>query len=99
MQPDVLPGGGWFAPASSGRLYVQDDHNGKRVGAWCAQPNNKRDTYLQIDFGRIKKITALATQGRDVYFEHVKSYRLSFSKDRSTWDMYHEQRNVKVSHF
>ena len=90
-------GGGWYAPASSARLYKEDDHRLKHVGAWCADPRSNRDKYLQIDFGTRKRITALATQGRDVYFEHVKSYSLSFSDDGSSWHDYREGGNKKVS--
>ena len=52
---------------------------------------------MQIDFGEKKRITALATQGRDVYFEHVKSYSLAFSDDRRTWHEYREGTDKKVS--
>ncbi|CAB3982231.1 zinc metallo ase nas-13-like [Paramuricea clavata] len=84
------PGGGWYARASSARLYKEDDHRLKNVGAWCAEPNNNREKYLQIDFGSEKIITALATQGRDVYFEHVKAYSLSFRLGVS-WVHYRER--------
>ena len=36
------------------------------------------------------------SQGRDRYFEHVKSYSLSFSDDRRTWREYQEQGEKKV---
>ena len=90
-------GGGWYAPASSARLYKKDDHRLKHVGAWCADPRSNREKYLQIDFGSRKRITALATQGRDEYFEHVKSYSLSFSNDGSSWYDYRESGTKKVS--
>ena len=91
-----VPGGGWYAPASSARLYKEDDHRLKHVGAWCADPRSNREKYLQIDFGNEKRITALATQGRDVYFEHVKSYSLSFSNDGSSWNDYREGGTKKI---
>ncbi|XP_046845051.1 zinc metalloproteinase nas-14-like [Xenia sp. Carnegie-2017] len=89
------PGGGWSAPAHSARLYKEDDHQKRFVGGWCARPGFKNQ-YLQIDFGRRRRITAIATQGRDVYFEHVKSYSLKFSNDRRVWTDYQENDEVKV---
>ena len=86
----------WSAPASSARLYKKDDHRLKHVGAWCADPRRSGEKYLQIDFGNRKRITALATQGRDKYFEHVKSYSLSFSNDGSSWYDYREGGEKKV---
>ncbi|XP_028395190.1 zinc metalloproteinase nas-13-like [Dendronephthya gigantea] len=90
------PGGGWFAPAASGRLYKEDDHQRKRVGAWCHAPYNREEKHLTIDFGRRRRIVALATQGRDTYFEHTKSYSLSFSDDRTQWREYREGGSKKI---
>ena len=36
------------------------------------------------------------SQGRDRYFEHVKSYSLSFSDDRRIWREYKEEGEKKV---
>ena len=36
------------------------------------------------------------SQGRDRYFEHVKSYSLSFSDDRRIWREYKEEGGKKV---
>ena len=58
----LLAGGGWGAYAYSGRLYLEDNHKRKEVGAWCANPGSKNQ-YLQIDLGRRRTITAVATQG------------------------------------
>ena len=58
----VLSGGGWAARAYGGRLYMQDNHARKEVGAWCARPRSKNQ-YLQIDLGEPRTITAVATQG------------------------------------
>lgn len=54
---------------------------GRKVGAWSAANNNK-DQWLRVDFGRIVKITKVATQGRQDYSQWVKTYTLSFSEEK-----------------
>merc|ERR1712142_834625 len=61
------PGGGWDAATANGRLYFMDDHDKKRIGAWCpteAQRNNPSTMYMTIDLGRTKTIKYIASQGR-----------------------------------
>ena len=54
-------GGGWVAGARNARLYFEDDHGQKRIGGWCASSRNPQ--WIKVDFGRVKKITGIATQG------------------------------------
>ena len=58
----LSPGGGWYAYAFSGRLYLEDNHANKYIGAWCAQPRSKNQ-FLEINLSALKTITAVATQG------------------------------------
>lgn len=39
----------------------------------------------------------LVVIGRDKYFEHVKTYQLSFSVDGKTWTKYKEKGKLRVS--
>ena len=56
-----IPGRWDFGPHNA-RLYKEDDRLRKRVGAWCADDKNK-ESWLQVDLGKIKFVTAVATQG------------------------------------
>lgn len=55
--------GSWDFGAYNGRLYKQDDRIRKRTGCWCAR-NKKKEQWLQVDLGKIKFVTAVATQGK-----------------------------------
>lgn len=85
----------WDFGPYNGRLYLQDDRIRKRIGGWCARHKN-HNQWLQVDLGKIKSVTAVATQGRDKYYEHVKSYELAFSKDGVRWNRYKENGRVRV---
>ena len=50
-----------MAGARNARLYFEDDHKSKRIGAWCA--NKRKNQWLKIDLGRKRKLTGIATQG------------------------------------
>lgn len=87
--------GGWDFGAYNARLYKQDNRYQKRIGGWCAK-DKQNGHWLQVDLGKIKFVTAVATQGRDKYFEHVKSYELAFSKDGQRWNKYKEDGRFRV---
>lgn len=54
--------GKWDFGAHNARLYKEDDLVYKKVGGWCAK--NKTNQWLQVDLGRPRIITAVATQGK-----------------------------------
>ena len=54
--------GPWDFGAYNGRLYKQDDRIKKRIGGWCAK-DKRKGQWLQVDLGKIKFVTAVATQG------------------------------------
>lgn len=85
----------WDFGPHNARLYLQDDRIRKRIGGWCARYRN-HNQWLQVDLREIKIVTAVATQGRDKYFEHVKSYELAYSKDGVRWNYYKENGRVRV---
>ncbi|CAB3997590.1 zinc metallo ase nas-13-like [Paramuricea clavata] len=90
------PGASWTASASNARLYMRDDHDNKRIGCWCAAYGQTENQWLQVDLGQVKYVSAVATQGRDRYFEHVETYELSFSQDGSVFKNYKENGSVKL---
>lgn len=62
----VYSGGAWGATASNARLYMIDDHDKKRIGAWCAAYGQTKNQWLQVDLGEIKYVSAVATQGTEL---------------------------------
>ena len=40
---------------------------------------------------------SICSSGRDVFYEHVKSYELEFSTDGVSWERYKENGTSKVS--
>ena len=58
-------GGGWLAPPKAARLYLTDDHTTRTVGAWCANPGATKSSWLEIDLGKVKRVTGVATQGTE----------------------------------
>lgn len=64
-------GGGWQASAKNARLYFEDDYDDKRIGSWCAASHASAKSskgYVQVDLGRRKTITYIATQGKLIHF-------------------------------
>ncbi|XP_020628101.1 contactin-associated protein-like 5 [Orbicella faveolata] len=58
-----------------------------QIGGWSALTNDQNQ-YLQIKFNQIFQITGAATQGRGDDAQWVKSYKLEYSTDGSTWTYY-----------
>jgi len=90
---DYRPGT-WRASADNARLYFEDDQDSKRIGAWCS--NDRENQWLQVDLGKAKRIRGIATQGRDVFHEHVKEYKLAFSNDGSNFQVYQENGKERI---
>ncbi|PFX24322.1 EGF-like repeat and discoidin I-like domain-containing protein 3 [Stylophora pistillata] len=74
--------------AIQGRLIFQA--GGGKEGGWSARANNQNQ-WLQADLGSVKKVTHLATQGRNAASQWVKSYMVEYSDDGSTFHVYKEQ--------
>ena len=91
--PDNLKPGDWEASARNARLYFEDDHQKKRIGAWCAASHDQvgsADGYIQVDFGSQRTINYIATQGRFRYFERVSQFQIQYSNDGTTFKTYSE---------
>ncbi|XP_032220214.2 uncharacterized protein LOC5519420 isoform X2 [Nematostella vectensis] len=86
--------GKWDFGPRNARLYKEDDSVYKRVGGWCAA--GKRNQWLQVDLGNVRIITAVAIQGRDKSYEHVKSFELGFSVDGKKFYKYREKGKLKT---
>ena len=65
------------------------------ASAWCSQPKQKGE-WLKIDLARKMIVTKIATQGRPNHSRWVTSYKISFSQDDHTWEVYKEHGVEKV---
>lgn len=52
---------------------------------------------LQVDFEALTRVTGIATQGRYDAEQWVKTYRLTYSRDGSSYKYYTERRVIKVT--
>lgn len=86
-----------FANAGKGRLHLFPKFG--ENGGWVANPNDKYDSWFQVDFGRWTKVTGISTQGRQDDFNWVTKYRVSYSYDGIFFRDYKENGEVaKVLH-
>ena len=60
------------------------------VKSWCQKTTAITYDYIQFDMGALQTVCAIATQGKK-NGSLVKSYKLSFSTDESSWVVYQEQ--------
>ena len=79
-------------PAKNGRL------NYTSGSSWCAGTSDT-NPYLQIDLQTLHIICAVSTQGNSQANQWVKTYKLQFSMDGTTWKDYKEAGQVKVQCF
>ncbi|CAH3028552.1 unnamed protein product, partial [Porites evermanni] len=77
----------WTQP-SAGRLWNNMRLHESTLGGWCAMEEDD-DPYLQIDLGKQKVITAVATQGlNNPQGNWVERYSLNYSCDGINWKTY-----------
>ena len=70
-----------------GRLRTEGE--GSYGGGWAAQYNDVHQ-FLQFDFSKVTKLTAVATQGRSEADWMVTSYTLAYSVDGGSFTTYGE---------
>ncbi len=63
--------------------------------SWSARQRNQNQ-WIQVDLGRKKVVTAIATQGRRNYDQWVKTYFVSYSPDGKNFKSYKIDGAVKV---
>ena len=79
-------------PAKNGRL------NYTSGSSWCAGTGDT-NPYVQIDLQTLHIICAVSTQGNSQADQWVKTYKLQFSINGTTWMDYKEAGQVKVQCF
>ena len=91
--------GSWEAEARNARLYFTDDHKNRRIGAWCSRTSDVTTNSLQslvVDLSKVKRITHIATQGRDKYFERVSEFKVGYSDDGRKFYAYTENGEERI---
>ena len=66
---------------------------GGKSGAWSSRPNNLNQ-WLQMNFGKVAKVSRVATQGRMDANQWVKTYRLAYSLDGEFFHHYPKVRHI-----
>ena len=51
---------------------------GGKTGAWSSRTNDKSQ-WIQVDFGEVKRVTQVGSQGRSDYAQWVTRYKVSYS--------------------
>ena len=80
---------GW--DANKGRL--------RNSRAWCSKSNNPTSEYFQIDLLRVRRVSAIATQGvKHLLFNnyYVETYMIKYSYDGATWFYYEAQNGADM---
>jgi len=70
-----------FQPAY-GRL------NGSRGDGWCAKSARANNEWLQVDLGKLYTVCAVTTQGDINGNEWVNFFKVFFSVNGQSWDVY-----------
>ncbi|XP_066276034.1 uncharacterized protein [Branchiostoma lanceolatum] len=76
---------------SKARLHSPEEgrtSQGGWAGAWCANYPLNTNEWLQVDMGAETTVAGVITQGRPAGNQWVKSYKLRFSRDGTTWSTY-----------
>ena len=92
--PHIIPN----AQITSSSYYLRYyPHIGRlnEVKGWCHRTTAITDDYIQVDMRPLHTVCAIATQGKK-NGSFVKSYKLSFSTDESSWVVYQGQNIDKV---
>ena len=76
--------------AAQARLHFKAD--GNKAGVWSALTNDLNQ-WLQVDLGSYTRVTRVATQGRNGYDQWVTKYKLQYSDDGITFQVYREARS------
>lgn len=74
-----------YHSAALARLWLK--RNDPLKGAWSAGHNNGYQ-WIQVDLGRMIRVTGVATQGREDYDQWVVSYVITYSLDGKTFAQY-----------
>ena len=80
---------------SDWRPYYGRFYEARGVGRWYPRTTTNRSDYLQVDMESVRSVCSVATQGTYSSY-YSTSYKLSFSVDGATWEIYKTDNNAKV---
>ncbi|KAI8494564.1 EGF-like repeat and discoidin I-like domain-containing protein 3 [Branchiostoma belcheri] len=66
------------------------------AAGWCADNGFTSGEWLQVDLNSLTNVAGVITQGRGDIGQRVTSYKLTFSADGVTWEIYSEDGQEKV---
>ncbi|XP_046862160.1 lactadherin-like isoform X1 [Xenia sp. Carnegie-2017] len=64
--------------------------------SWAPAARNRMNSWHQVDFGKVKIITGVATQGSCIGIGFQKTYTFSYSNDGKNWSPYKENGSIKI---
>ncbi|XP_046862284.1 coagulation factor V-like isoform X2 [Xenia sp. Carnegie-2017] len=64
--------------------------------SWAPAARNRMNSWHQVDFGKVKIITGVATQGSCIGVGFQKTYTFSYSNDGKNWSPYKENGSIKI---
>ena len=70
----------------------------RRNGCWIPDEND-HSQWLQVDFGEVKQVKGIATQGCYDDLRYVKSYSLRYSNHSNSFQQYQPESHTKVRVF
>lgn len=70
--------------------------NGNSGDGWCSKAAATNNEWLKVDLGKLYSVCAVATQGDRNGNEWVTAFKLSFSLDGTSWNVYKGDTNKDV---
>ncbi|XP_031574613.1 uncharacterized protein LOC116308348 isoform X2 [Actinia tenebrosa] len=83
----VTASSNWDAQHMAWRARLNIEKQGSFTGGWSARTNNVNQ-WIQVDFGRSTRVTAVATQGRQDSDQWVTRYTLSYGNNPNDLSSY-----------
>ncbi|KAL9983324.1 hypothetical protein ACROYT_G005476 [Oculina patagonica] len=83
-----------WQPGRSDPWYGRLKNESRR--SWCSVVSDNNQ-YIQVDLGpKLRRITAVASQGSHNYDEWVTKYKLSYSSDGGKWEFFEDLDTAKI---
>ena len=91
FKKEAIALGGTFTESSShgdSRCHTKVDYQIDSTESWCALNNDNSNDWLGINYSGIVLWVGITTRGRPRYSQWVKSYKVKYTEDGSTWMWY-----------
>ncbi|XP_078346319.1 LOW QUALITY PROTEIN: SCO-spondin-like [Oculina patagonica] len=100
MESGLIPNSAITASSTKGVAYGPENARlnfegaAGRYGGWFSAKND-HSQWLQVNFGRVKQVAGIATQGYYNSLRYVKSYTLRYSNDTYYFQQYQPESHTK----